>query len=63
MTADANPNQNKKSLSYTWTDCNGDKRYQLGEESANPTATTLAGTIQFDPNIGSAGFARRVAGA
>jgi hypothetical protein len=51
VSADANPNQNNKSVTYTWTDRNGDKHYQLGEESANPTATTLAGTIQLDPNI------------
>jgi len=53
VSADANPNQNNKSVTYTWTDRNGDRRYQLGEESANPTATTLAGTIQLDPNITS----------
>ena len=53
VSADANPNQNNKSVTYTWTDRNGDKHYQAGEESANPTATTLAGTIQLDPNITS----------
>ncbi|HWI18794.1 MAG TPA: hypothetical protein VNT81_13665 [Vicinamibacterales bacterium] len=53
VSADANPNQNNKSVTYTWTDRNGDRRYQAGEESANPTATTLAGTIQLDPNITS----------
>jgi hypothetical protein len=53
VSADANPNQNNKSVTYTWTDRNGDRRYQLGEESANPTASTLAGTIQLDPNITS----------
>ena len=51
VSADANPNQNNKSVTYTWTDRNGDRHYQVGEESANPTATTLAGTIQLDPNI------------
>ena len=60
VSADANPNQNNKSVTYTWTDRNGDRRYQLGEESANPTATTLAGTIQLDPDITSAVLARRV---
>jgi hypothetical protein len=53
VSADANPNQNNKSVTYTWTDRNGDKHYQAGEESANPTATTLAGTIQLDPAITS----------
>jgi hypothetical protein len=51
VSADANPNQNNKSVTYTWTDRNADRRYQLGEESANPTATTLAGNIQLDPDI------------
>ena len=53
VSADANPNQNNKSVTYTWTDRNGDKHYQAGEESANPTATTLAGTILLDENITS----------
>ncbi|HJU41429.1 MAG TPA: carboxypeptidase regulatory-like domain-containing protein [Vicinamibacterales bacterium] len=53
VSADANPNQNNKSVTYTWTDRNADRRFQLGEQSANPTATTLAGTIQLDPNITS----------
>ena len=50
VSADANPNQNNKSVTYNWTDANGDRRYQAGEEGA-VTSTTLAGTIQFDPNI------------
>ena len=53
VSAGANPNQNNKSVTYTWTDRNGDKHYQAGEESANPTATTLAGTILLDPAITS----------
>ena len=53
VSADANPNQTNKSVTYTWTDRNGDRRYQPGEESTNPTATTLAGTILLDPNITS----------
>ena len=60
VSADANPNQNNKSVTYTWTDRNDDRRYQLGEESANPTATTLAGTIQLDPAVTLAVLARRV---
>ena len=53
VSADANPNQNNKSVTHTWSDLNGDRRFQLGEQSANPTATTLAGTIQLDPNVTS----------
>lgn len=44
------PNQNNKSVTYNWNDLNGDRRYQIGEEVGAPTNTTLAGTIQFDPN-------------
>jgi carboxypeptidase family protein len=51
VSADANPNQNNKSVTYTWNDRNGDRLYQLGEEVGAPTNTTLAGTIQLDPEI------------
>ncbi len=51
MSADANPNATNKSVTYTWNDANGDRRYQLGEEIGQPTASTLAGNIQFDPEI------------
>jgi hypothetical protein len=50
VSANANPNQNNKSVTYTWIDRNGDRHYQLGEEG-NLTSTSLAGTIQLDPNI------------
>jgi len=53
VSADANPNQNNKQVTYTWNDANRDRRFQMGEQSGNPTATTLAGTIQLDPNISS----------
>ncbi len=53
VSADANPNQNNKQVTYTWNDANGDRRFQMGEQSANPTATTLAGNIQLDPEISS----------
>ena len=45
VSADANPNQNNKSVTYNWNDANGDKLYQRGEEVGAPTNTTLAGTI------------------
>ncbi len=48
--ADANPNQNNKNVTYTWNDANGDRRFQPGEEGA-VTNTTLAGSIQLDPDI------------
>jgi hypothetical protein len=58
VSANANPNQSSKSVTYTWNDqadcagcIKGDKHFQLGEQSANPTATSLAGTVVIDPNI------------
>ena len=30
VSADANPNQNNKSVTYNWNDRNGDRRYQAG---------------------------------
>ncbi len=63
MSAEANPNQNNKSVTYTWNDrsvaagrtCPGcidnDRRYQRGEEVGAPTATSLAGTVNLDPEL------------
>jgi hypothetical protein len=50
VSADANPNQNNKSVTYTWNDVNGDRRFQMGEQG-NVTATSLAGTIQLDSDL------------
>jgi hypothetical protein len=50
IASSANPNQATKTVTYTWTDRNGDRRYQLGEEGS-VSATALAGTISVDPNI------------
>ncbi len=46
----ANPNTGTKSATYGWTDLNGDKRWQAGEETNRQTAS-LEGAIQLDPNI------------
>ena len=51
VSAQANPNQNNKSVTYTWADRNADRRYQLGEEVGVPTATSLAGSVQLDPDV------------
>jgi hypothetical protein len=51
VSAQANPNQNNKSVTYTWADRNADRRYQLGEEVGAPTATSLAGSVQLDPDV------------
>ncbi|MEZ5286579.1 MAG: hypothetical protein R2712_17585 [Vicinamibacterales bacterium] len=51
MASDANQNQPNKTVTYAWTDRNGDRRWQAGEEGALPTNTNLAGTITVDPDI------------
>ena len=51
VSANANPNQNNKSVTYTWNDANGDRRYQPGETVGAPTASSLAGTVQLDPDL------------
>jgi len=50
IAANANPNQQVKSLTYAWNDRNGDKIYQPGEEGAI-TANALSGAISVDPNM------------
>jgi len=50
LAEDANPNQQEKFVRYTWTDRNGDRLYQPGEEGAL-LQTALAGTISVDPNL------------
>jgi hypothetical protein len=47
---DANPNTAGKSATYRWTDINGDRRWQPGEEGAQLSAA-LAGSLRLDPNI------------
>ena len=46
----ANPNQAFKTVTYTWIDRNGDRRFQIGEQGAL-TSIGLAGTITVDPNL------------
>ena len=57
ISANGNPNQRSKSVTYTWLDggeCGGciagDGIYQPGEEG-NQTANALAGNITVDPNM------------
>ena len=57
ISADANPNQAQKSITYQWTDNRacagciaGDRIYQRGEEG-NETARSLQGAIRVDPNL------------
>lgn len=58
ISQNANPNIASKSATYTWNDqagcagcINGDKRWQPGEQSPNPTAQALSGAIKLDPDI------------
>jgi hypothetical protein len=58
ISQNANPNVASKSATYSWNDqavCAGcivgDRRWQVGEESAAPTAQALAGAIKLNPDI------------
>jgi carboxypeptidase family protein len=60
ISQNANPNIASKSVTYSWNDqanctgcIKGDKRWQPGEESANPTSQSLQGTIKLNPAIKS----------
>jgi hypothetical protein len=45
-----NPNTAGKQATYSWTDTNGDRRWQPGEEGLQ-TSASLVGSIGVDPNI------------
>lgn len=51
LAQDANPNQQTKSQTFSWNDINGDRRWQPGEQSAQPIASNLAGSLSVDPNL------------
>jgi len=48
--SNGNPNTATKTATYQWTDANGDRRWQPGEEGAQ-TSASLVGAIGVDPNI------------
>lgn len=48
--SDANPNTGTKSATYGWTDINGDRRWQAGEETSRQQAS-LEGAVRLDPSI------------
>jgi carboxypeptidase family protein len=50
LSSGANPNQATKTVTYNWTDTNGDRRFQLGEQGAQ-TASSLANAIGLDSSI------------
>ena len=47
---DANPNQTLKTVTYSWSDANNDRRWQPGEE-VRLLETALAGEISVDPDL------------
>jgi hypothetical protein len=49
--ANGNKNTTGKSATYTWTDANGDQRWQPGEQGASPTAISLEGAVSVDPTV------------
>jgi hypothetical protein len=48
--SDVNPNTGNKSATYLWSDRNGDRRWQAGEETTLQSAT-LEGATSLDPNL------------
>ncbi len=60
ISQNANPNIANKSMTFNWNDqadcpgcIKGDKRWQPGEEGAQPTAQALVGAIKLNPDIKS----------
>ncbi|MGH9347772.1 MAG: hypothetical protein ACRD26_10955, partial [Vicinamibacterales bacterium] len=50
IASNGNPNQAAKTIHYAWTDANGDRRWQPGEEG-RVLDTALAGAITVDPGL------------
>lgn len=50
LAGDANPNIAQKFVTYNWTDRNGDRLWQAGEEGAE-TARQISGAISLNPDI------------
>ena len=48
--SDVNPNTGTKSATYLWSDRNGDRRWQAGEQTTLQSAT-LEGATRLDPNL------------
>jgi hypothetical protein len=48
--ANANPNQATKTVTYGWRDLNGDRHFQLGEQT-NLVSNNLSGAIAIDPAV------------
>jgi hypothetical protein len=50
IASSANPNQALKTITYSWNDANGDRKYQVGEETG-VVSSALAGAVTVDPRI------------
>ena len=50
LSSNANQNQVQKTITRTWNDANGDRRWQPGEEG-QVTSTNLAGSRTIDPDL------------
>jgi len=50
IASSANPNQALKTITYSWNDTNGDRHYQVGEETG-VVSSALAGSVTVDPHI------------
>jgi len=56
----ANPNQSLKTVTFAWTDRNGDGKFQTGEEGTL-TASALSGSVLVDPNLKQPGSTQATA--
>jgi len=50
LSSQVNPNQSSKNITLAWTDLNGDRRWQPGEEG-RVISSNLAGARSKDPNL------------
>jgi Carboxypeptidase regulatory-like domain len=50
LAADANPNQASKIITYGWTDANGNRRFENGEQGSI-VSSALSGAVSLDPNL------------
>ncbi|MFN2447135.1 MAG: carboxypeptidase regulatory-like domain-containing protein [Vicinamibacterales bacterium] len=51
IAASGNPNQNQKTITYNWTDTNGNRLFDFGEQGSVVSDFTGPGGVRIDPNI------------
>jgi hypothetical protein len=51
IAASGNPNQNQKTITYNWTDTNGNRLFDAGEQGTLVSDFTGPGTVSIDPDI------------